>query len=174
MKKSEIKVGGEYFQDRYQDWGQTEWNCTRVRVVSTQVANWKWDHIQNKHVAMSSSSYATVYGVRVVELDKKTGEPKGNGHEKVVTMASLRGEWTKVYAERSRKWGEKKAAAAAYQKEMADKQRKITEIVNAGQALIGLKHVTQYGSAKVAVSGDVFQQMITFLADMGWKPEEQQ
>lgn len=170
MKKSEIAVNGEYFQDRYQDWGQQEWNCARVRVVSTEVGNWKWDYTANKYIKVVNSSYHTIHGVRVVQLDKKTGEPMHGGQEKVVTMASLRGRWEETYAERSRKWAEKKAAQQAAHAKQAAQQAKIAGIVAAGKELLGGK-VNQYGSLYVTLDADVFMQMVTVLGDMGWKPE---
>lgn len=163
MKKSELKVGTEYYVCPSQDWLSTEWDVKRVRITNTEHGKWKWDGINREY---RSTTYSTGRsGIVVEELHKETGLVIG---QTVVTLASIRGEWEPTAKEVE----ERRVAKRQHQKD-ADTKNKIL-IQEAGKAVamaqqMGITGVkTDAYGRKVEVHPAIMQAMLLKLESIGW------
>lgn len=171
MKSSEIKVGMELLQARGNDWDDKPWNCSRVKVLNTKVAHWyrnsktgnQWQDngYKSDYSGWGGTSRRTTYGVIVQLLDKETGAVQG---EKIVTLASLRGEWeptwkaVKERREKAEKLRLDTAAAHKKRTQEADSAAKWAKV-------LGLEGVYASGT-EVKVPVAVLNKLLDALAIM--------
>lgn len=171
MKAKDLVIGKEYYSNKSQDWDTSTWNTERVRVLETVAKDWHWQNGKLKEGR--TYSWGNHRGVRVMILDKETGEDK---KEDVVTLASLRGEWKPVNDAVQWRIAEKKKA-----RELNDKAHRAASDY-AGIAVdfamksfgIAFNQIRRGTTNRIEIDPIVFMEMAKELEKQGWTSSQKQ